>query len=443
MIFLELVRNLVEDPRLFLEIMPSLNEDRFSDPFERALLREVNKFYRLYRKTPNADELRIVFTQHHPTLLKRFNQFNSLFNPANKLNASFLKEELLKSVRAAGLEKIIVDTAKTLSATRHGVNYESLWGQVKDLVLSTQENRLGLAAHSDIELILNRIHRAGTFNRIGLNQWRLFDALLGGIGRQELMLYMAPSGSGKTSFLCNVAVLAMLGLEKNVLCITTELTDTVFTARLYRRILSMSREKFRETSQSEKLRGIRKFAHLTKSKFHVVYHKPGTATALDILSAVEQFENVYGEEVDVVILDYLDKLKVPRGELYRLALQDTTEELRSVALEKNLALVTATQTNRESMKKGETTGYHTSEGIGKHQSSDVVITMQQTEEERVHGFFKLRFDKVREISIPQAQLLYMQIDPENFVMKEDEKRTLALWNDYGFKNYNIGKAVEE
>jgi len=134
----------------------------------------------------------------------------------------------------------------------------------------------------------------------------------------------------------------------------------------------------------------------------------------------------------MVILDYIDKLKINRGNMYRLSLQDTTEELRAIALEKHLAMITATQSNRESMKKGDTTGIHISEGIGKHQSSDVVVTLQQSEEERSAGLFTLRFDKVRELNVPQSKVLFMKINPDTFVIEEDTDRTMKLWREMGF-----------
>ena len=88
------------------------------------------------------------------------------------------------------------------------------------------------------------------------------------------------------------------------------------------------------------------------------------------------------------------------------------------------------------MKTGLTTGSHIGESVGKHQSSDVVLTMMQTEDEMHLGTFKLRFDKVREISVPKTQFIYMKFDADTFEVAQDTKRTLTSWKEHGFTDYN-------
>jgi len=123
--------------------------------------------------------------------------------------------------------------------------------------------------------------------------------------------------------------------------------------------------------------------------------------------------------------------------MMRHHLQDATEECRSIALDKSLSFITATQANREAMKSGNTTGAQIGEGIGKHQSSDVVLTMIQTEDEMHLGTFKLRFDKVRELAVPKNQMLYMKFNKDTFEVEQDQIRTLTAWREHNFQDYWI------
>jgi len=429
--FVQLLKEVMSRTHIFAEVAPALRTKFFEDQFENALVSSVVSYYYRYKKTPSTQELNLVVSKQFPAFTDRFKEWAGL-PPLLDFKDKFLKESFVREIRDHGIEKILVDTAKSLDSIKD-IDYDRLWRDVKELVVLTQDNSLGLAAHQDISMILNSIKSSAIYNRLAVKNWDLFNSTLGGgLGKEEIFMYVAPSGRGKTTFLVNLATLMVSSMEKNVLCITTELLDHVFTARIYRRLLKMTRDDFFNTDSAVIEKRLKKMFHIYKSKLLVRYVPPNKLTTNEILGMVEQFENLHGEPVDMVILDYIDKLKIDRGNMYRLSLQDTTEELRAIALEKHLAMITATQSNRESMKKGDTTGIHISEGIGKHQSSDVVVTLQQSEEERTAGLFTLRFDKVRELNVPQSKALFMKINPDTFVIEEDTDRTVKLWREMGF-----------
>jgi len=440
MVFSELVRIAIENPQIFIEVLPMMDPKRFTDGFERRLVKEILVYHKKYKRIPSIGDLDLTFKSlknkanpNLPNMLyNQFKVFSAIEVHTDRLNDRFIKDKIMESIRNKAVRAFLTGAAKDVEEA-DAIELEKLWFDMKSLVTSVQENKMGLSVHDNIAGILKDIDNTAIYNRLPTKHWTAFDKLLrGGVGREEIMLYMAPSGKGKTTFLVNMAYLLMHNVDINILCITTELRDTVFSARLFRRILEADRATFQSMDKDKRQKGLDRFFKVLNAKLQVKYYKPNTATPLDILAAVEQFEATHQECVDVVILDYLDKMKIPRGPEYRHHLQDATEELRYIALDKKLAMITATQTNREGMKKGIVTGGHISEGIGKHMSSDVVITMCQTEEERGLSEFKLRFDKVREFPVPPSQLLYMDIEPDALVIQEDLRRTLMAWKDKGF-----------
>ena len=102
-----------------------------------------------------------------------------------------------------------------------------------------------------------------------------------------------------------------------------------------------------------------------------------------------------GHEIDMVIVDYIDKLKVTKGD-FRLALRDLTEELRYLSIDRNIAVVTATQANRASLAKPKMTEAHISESFGKVEVADTIIALSQTDEERTQKRARLVMLKNRD-----------------------------------------------
>lgn len=213
----------------------------------------------------------------------------------------------------------------------------------------------------------------------------LDEALYGGLGVRELTCFIAPTGKGKTTFLVNL-MYGFLSQGKNCLYLTLEMGIRDILRRLYRRILFASKEEFSEGSDEERLKKwLNKFFGMSGAKGKVVYYPPNSLGVEQVMEEIKRIEFEDDIKIDVLLIDHLDLMtswtrSIRQKEsfsFWRLVV----DELRQIALKEGIPVVTATQSNRGSVNKTVITEVDVGESFGKVQSSDVVLTLNQTAEE--------------------------------------------------------------
>jgi len=125
-------------------------------------------------------------------------------------------------------------------------------------------------------------------------------------------------------------------------------------------------------------------------------------TSNDIQAFLREYEIQSGVQVDAVIIDYLDLMmpvsnKVNPGDLF-IKDKYVSEELRNLAVEKNLLMVTASQLNRGAVEEIEFDHHHIAGGISKIQTADNVVGIFTSNAMRERGRYQLQFMKTRSSS---------------------------------------------
>jgi hypothetical protein len=92
---------------------------------------------------------------------------------------------------------------------------------------------------------------------------------------------------------------------------------------------------------------------------------------------------------DVLIVDQADNLRIPGQQPLRIELGEIYQELRGLAVERNMAVATVTQSNREGVKAGSTKDTHVAEDYSKIGTVDTVLTYSQTQSEKDLGVARL------------------------------------------------------
>jgi replicative DNA helicase len=229
--------------------------------------------------------------------------------------------------------------------------------------------------------------------------WTALDQkLFGGLNRGELNIFAGGSGAGKSLFLANLGVnWALAGL--NVVYLTLELAEELVSMRMDAMFTGVAtREIFRELDDIDiKVKMIARRAGAVQIKY-----MPSGKTANDIRAYLKELEVKTGQRTDVLLVDYLDLLmplsrRVSPSDLY-IKDKYVSEELRNLAVEQNLVLVTAAQLNRASVEEIEFDHSHISGGLSKIQTADNVFGIFTSRAMRERGRYQLQLMKTRSSS---------------------------------------------
>jgi archaellum biogenesis ATPase FlaH len=226
--------------------------------------------------------------------------------------------------------------------------------------------------------------------------WSTLDRMLyGGFNRGELEIVAAQSGGGKSLVMQNLAVNWLLaGL--NGACVTLELSEELYGMRLDSMITGIpSREIFRNIDNLE----INVRMTAKKSGRFQIKYMPAQTTVNQIRSYLKELQIQTNKKLDFVVIDYLDLLmpssvKVNPSDFFTKD-KFVAEELRNLAREHNMVLLTASQFNRSSQDEVEFNHAHISGGISKVNTSDNFIGIYTSRAMRERGKYQLQLLKTR------------------------------------------------
>ena len=304
----------------------------------------------------------------------------------------WLMDEFESFTRHKAIERAIIASADLLE--KH--NY----GEVETLIKAAVQ--IGLARDMGTDYFEDpRGRLMGLKDKNGQisTGWPCMDRkLFGGMNRGELNIFAGGSGAGKSLFLANLGVnWALQGL--NVVYLTLELSEALVSMRIDSMITGVpTREIFRDLDDVEmKVKMIGKKAGQLQIKY-----MPSGKTVNDIRAYVKEYEIKCGKSIDVLLIDYMDLL-MPIGKKIsaeNLFVKDkyVSEEIRNLAMEKQVLCVTAAQLNRGAVEEVEFDHSHISGGLSKIQTADNVFGIFTSRAMRERGRYQLQLMKTRSSS---------------------------------------------
>ena len=228
--------------------------------------------------------------------------------------------------------------------------------------------------------------------------WKTIDAkLYGGLEKGTLTIWAGQSGAGKSLFLQNQALnWASMGL--NVVYISLELSEKLCAMRLDAMTSGFSTKEIMKNIEDVDLK-VKMYCKTCNGGTVQIKQLPNGSNANDIRAYIKEYEIQSQRKVDAVLVDYLD-LCMPtdrRVSPSDLFVKDkyVSEELRNIAVDLNLIMVTASQLNRSSHEEIEFDHSHIAGGISKINTADNVIGIFTTISMKEAGRYQIQFMKTR------------------------------------------------
>lgn len=301
-------------------------------------------------------------------------------------------DEFEKFTKRQELERAILKSADLLEKGE----FEPVEKLIKDAVQISLQKDMGMDYFADPRARLMALKSNNGQNSTG---WPSMDRkLYGGFNRGELQIFAGGSGSGKSLFMQNLSVnWVQQGLSG--VYITLELSEGLCSMRLDSMMTeTSSRDIFKEIDNIEmKVKMLSKKA----GNFRVKY-MPAQSTVNDIRAYCKELQIQTGMKVDFLCIDYLDLLmpvsaKVSPSDLF-VKDKYVAEEIRNLAKELNVLLVTASQLNRSAVEEIEFDHSHISGGISKINTADNVFGIFTSRSMRERGQYQLQLMKTRSSS---------------------------------------------
>jgi len=374
------LRFLISDPDLFARCQNIVKSEFFNRKFKNTVDLLVSHSTN-YNSIPTIDQINAIGGLHLEPI-----------ENVTPEHQNWFMDEFETFCRHKALEKAIIESTDLLEKQRYGevetkIKAATQMGLVKDLGLDYFDN-----PKERLEWIKNQ---AGAIS----SGWKGIDQkLYGGLNRGEITIFAGGSGAGKSLFLQNFGVnWSLAGL--NVVYISLELSEQLISMRLDSMVSGYAAKEIMRNLDDVDLKV--RMKGKAAGKFRVK-QMPSGINANDIRAFLREYEIQTNVKVDALLVDYLDLMMPIAAKISaeNLFVKDkyVSEELRNLAVERNMLLVTASQLNRAAVEEIEFDHSHIAGGISKINTADNVVGIFTSNAMRERGRYQIQFMKTRSSS---------------------------------------------
>lgn len=425
-----LLSYLISDQELFIKVSPILNTKYFDASIKNAVT-FIKDYFEQYKAPPTADQVK---AETGNTIEVR----PSMTRPEIK----YAEDQLEKFCKAKALEHAILSCAGLINEDAES-NTGKIESLIKEAVTVSLQRNIGLDYFQDPEQRLKLLSLNNKPTPTGFV--KLDEYLGGGINRKEMIIFAAPPGVGKSLTMANIARnLMKRGL--NVVYITLELSEEVVAKRFD--------SMFSGIAQVDILKNITKTSIEIKKQAEshgnlTIKRMPESSTnANHIRAYLKEYEISKGHTPDALVVDYMDLMASNHSisaENQFIRDKFISEELRSIANEYNLMMITASQLNRgsqllESME--DLSQAHIAGGISKVNTTDNLIAIMQNATMKARSEMMFKLLKTRSSNGVGNQFM-MSFNPTTLIMSCFEEEDAGRDRSKSLANYVRGKVAKK
>ena len=371
------LRMMVTNAELYTRVMNIMNSENF-DRKLRPVAEFIVEHSTKYNILPDPVQIKATTGQDIDVVPDLTDGHNDWF-----------LEEFESFTKRQELERAIMKAADLLEKGE----FDPVEKLIKDAVQISLQRDMGTDYFADPKARINKYFNAGGQVSTG---WPQMDKLLyGGFSRGELNIFAGGSGSGKSLVMMNIA-LNWLQSGLSGVYISLELSEELTSLRTDAMLTSMSTREIRKDIDTTELR-VKMVAK--KAGQYRVKGMPAQSNVNDIRAYIKEVQIQTGIKIDFVMVDYLDlvmpvSVKVNPNDQF-IKDKYVSEELRNLAKELGILMVTASQLNRSAVEEIEFDHSHIAGGISKINTADNVFGIFTSRSMRERGQYQIQCMKSR------------------------------------------------
>lgn len=379
-----ILRNLIHNEGYLRRVLPFLKEEYFSSSNEKVIFNFIDEFAKKYNKHPTIEALEITL-QNSSLAEGQFAEVSSLLKTLNlheQANEDWLIDETERFCKDKAVYNAIVNSIQILDGKDNH--------HTKDGIPSLLQEALGVCFDSSVghDYIDNADSRYDFYHKKEVKipfDLEVFNKITqGGLPTKTLNIVLAGTGVGKSLFMCHMAA-SCLAQNKNVLYITMEMAEERIAERLDANLLNIDIDQIKELPKDTFNKRITKLSGKTTGKLIVKEYPTASAHAGHFKSLLNELYLKKQFKPDIVFIDYLNictssRFKPGGAVNSYMYVKAIAEELRGLAVEHNVPVVSATQTTRSGFANTDVDLTDTSESFGLPATADFMFALISTEE---------------------------------------------------------------
>jgi len=373
-----IIRNLCINEEFTRMVIPFIKREYF-EGVSRNVFDDIVKFVNKYNKLPTAETLLIELDtssnyEEAKTLLKA---------DVDAVEKDWLVDRTEGWCQDRALHLAVMDSIEIINGTHKELSKDAMPDLLTKALAVTFDSSVG---HDYIDDAEGRFEfYNATEERIPYDLTYFNQITKGGLPRKSLSVILAGTGVGKSLFMCHQAAAAM-SMGKNVLYITCEMAEEKIAERIDANLLNVDIAKLDTLEHDNFINKVNKISTKTQGKIIIKEYPTATAHTGHFRALLSEIKLKRKMVPDIIFIDYLNicasaRMKGMGGSINSYTyIKSIAEEIRGLAVEFNVPIVTATQVNREGFDSSDVDLTNTSESFGLPATADLMFALISNEE---------------------------------------------------------------
>ena len=382
-----ILKNLVYNEDYLRKVLPFIKPDYFSDRTERTIFNEITSFTETYNNPPSIEAISIAIKEK-----------NTLTDDEVKNCETYLTEIEVNRSAEAEIQWLVDKTEKFCQekAIYNGVlrAISILDGKDKShekgAIPSILSDALAVSFDTTVghDYLENSDERYEFYHRkeerIPFDLECFNKITKGGLPAKTLNIALAGTGVGKSLFMCHVAAGAMVQ-GKNVLYITLEMAEEKIAERIDANLLNVTLDDLIDLPKDMYDKKVNRVREKCTGKLIIKEYPTASASTSHFRTLLNELNLKRSFVPDILFVDYLNiccssRIKAGANINSYTYVKSIAEELRGLAVEYNVPIVSATQTTRSGFTSSDPGLEDTSESFGLPATADLMFALISSED---------------------------------------------------------------
>ena len=416
-ITLTILENLIANEEYARKVLPFLKEEYFENKNQRIVFKEISSFALKYSKLPTKTSLEVELDNRKDLTEQQYKDITNLVSnfTEDAVDIEWLTATTEKFCKDRAIYIAVVDGISIIEGRDSTRKPDALPSLLTDALSVSFDNRVGHDYIEDASDRFDYLHRKE--ERIPFDLEYFNKITKGGLPQKTLNIALAGTGVGKSLFMCHMAA-NCINQGRNVLYITLEMAEERIAERIDANLMNVSMDALQDLPKPMYDDKIEKIMNKVKGKLIIKEYPTASAHTNHFRSLLQELSIKKSFKPEIIFVDYLNICASSRFKggsninSYTL-IKSIAEELRGLAVENNVPIVSATQTTRGGYVSTDIGLEDTSESFGLPATADFMFALISTEE----------MEELQQITVKQLKNRYN--DPtvnKRFVLGIDRSR---------------------
>jgi len=380
----KILSNLIHDEQYCRKVIPFIKKEYFSDRKEAVLSSEIINFFTKYNKSATKEILQIEVSNRKDLTDKELSELTEYIGAMTHepVNEDWMLENTELFCKDKAVYNAILSSIKIIDGADKVQSKDAIPSILSDALAVSFDNHIGhdyLDDHNERFDFYHRVEEKLPFDL------EMFNKITkGGLNKKTLNIVLAGTGVGKSLFMCHVGA-GHLVQGKNVLYITMEMAEERIAERIDANLLNLTMDELKVIDKDIYENRISKITNKTKGKLIIKEYPTAGAHSGHFRALLEELKLKREFKPDVIFIDYLNicasqRMKQGANVNSYTYVKAIAEELRGLAVEYNVPIVSATQTTRSGFTNSDPGLEDTSESFGLPATADLMFALVSNEE---------------------------------------------------------------